>query len=104
MIALIKMFFWYSNIIAISCLAVISIIYYLKHKNKGSLLLCIGVLITTLGVLLQQLIPFASISLNEAGEIMSSSGPPLFWYTGSVLTSVGLIIIVIGFSLVAFKK
>jgi uncharacterized membrane protein len=98
---------WFSLIvgwITLPCLAIISIFFYKKHKNQGRLSLTIGIITITLGHLIQLFSPFSRMTLDEAGNILSSSGPQLSWYAGSIITSIGLLITVIGFGLITFKN
>jgi hypothetical protein len=53
--------------------------------------------------LIQIFFPFGKITMDEAGKILSSSGAPLGWYIGSIITSIGLIITVLGFALITWK-
>lgn len=89
--------------ITISCLAIIAIFFYRKQRTKESLIFAFGIVLTAFGSLIQAFTPFGKITMDEAGKILSSSGPPLSWYTGSIITSVGLIITMVGFALVTWK-
>lgn len=96
-------FSFYVSWIALPCLAIIGILFYRKQKTKESLTFASGIVLTALGSLIQVFSPFGKISIDEAGKVLSSSGPPLSWYTGSIVTSIGLIITVVGFALVTWK-
>lgn len=85
------------------CLAIIGIFFWTKQRTLESLVLATGFVIVVLGSLIQTFFPFAKISMDEAGKILSSSGAPLIWYTGSIMISIGLIITVVGFALVTWK-
>lgn len=91
--------FW----IALPCLAVIAILFHRKQKTKESLIFTLGIVLIAFGSLIQAFTPFGKITMDEAGKILSSSGPPFSWYTGSIITSVGLIITMVGFALVTWK-
>lgn len=90
--------------IALPCLAIIGILYHRKHKTKESLIFVSGIALTAVGALIQAFSPFKKLTIDVAGKMFSSSGPPLGWYTGSILFSVGLIITVVGFALMTWKK
>ena len=89
--------------IAIPCLAIIGIFFHKRQKNAESLILASGIALMAIGELTQLFSPFGKATLNAMGKVLSSSGPPLSWYTGSILTSIGLIVTTVGFALVARK-
>ena len=93
----------YVSWIAIPCLAIIGILFHRKRKTKESLIFASGIVLTACGSLIQIFFPFGKITMDEARGILSSSGAPLGWYTGSIITSIGLIITVLGFALVTWK-
>ena len=98
---------WFSVIIgciALPCLAILSILFYKKQKNQGSLTLTMGVITMTLGQLIQLFSPLGKMTLNVAGNILSSSSTPLSWYAGSVIFLLGLLITVVGFGLIIFQN
>jgi len=88
---------------AIPCLAIISIIFSMKQNTKESLILSFGIVFVAVGSLVQIFSPFENIKLDAAEKVLSSSGPSLSWYTGSIISSLGLIITVVGFALVTWK-
>jgi hypothetical protein len=88
---------------AIPCLAIIGIIFWIKQRTKESLIFSTGIVLIALGSLTQIFSPFGRITMDEAGEILSSSGPPLSCYTGSIITSVGFIVTVVGFAAVTWR-
>lgn len=96
-------FSFYVTWTAIPCLAIIGIIFWLKQSTKESLIFASGIVLIALGLLIQIFSPIRNLTIDEAGKILSSSGPPLSWYTGSIITSVGLIVTVVGFALVTWK-
>jgi len=75
---------------AIPCLAIISVIFSIKQRTKESMILSSGIILVAVGVLFQVFSPFAS-------------EPPLRWYTGSIISSIGLIVTVVGFALVTWR-
>ena len=83
---------------------ILSFIFYLKNKCYQRLLFFIGLLMIGIGTLIQTNTPLKKITINEAGKILSSSNTPLIWYIGSVTVSIGLIVSVIGFALIVFRK
>jgi hypothetical protein len=89
--------------IAIPCLAIIGIFFYKRQKTTETLTLASGIALMTVGELTQLFSPFGHATIDAMGKVLSSSGPPLCWYTGSILTSIGLIVMTIGFALVARK-
>ena len=93
----------YSGWIAIPCLAIIGIVYWLKQKTIESFILTYGIVILALGSLMQVFSPFLKMTMDEIGNVVSSSGPPLIWYAGSIIGSFGLVVTVIGFALVTWK-
>ncbi len=90
---------WFS----IPCLAVIGIIFFRKQKTKESFVFSSGIVLIATGSIIQVFSPFGKMTFDEAGKALSSSGPPVSWYTGSLITSLGLVVTVIGFALVAWK-
>ncbi len=88
---------------AIPCLAIIGIFFYKREKTTASLILASGVTLMAIGELTQLFSPFRKATIDTMGKILSSSGPPLSWYTGSIIFSIGLIVTTIGFALVASK-
>ncbi len=89
---------------AIPCLAIISIIFSMKQSTKESMVLSSGIVLVAVGSLIQIFSPFGKkMKLDAAENVLSSSGPPLSWYTGSIISSVGLIVTVVGFALVTWK-
>jgi hypothetical protein len=96
-------FSFYVTWLTIPCLAIIGIIFWIKQSTKESLVLASGIVLIALGSLVQIFSPFRKVTMNEAGKILSSSRPPLSWYTGSIVTSVGLIVTVVGFAFVTWK-
>ncbi len=97
------LFSFYAAWISIPCLAIISIIFYLKQGTKENLVFASGIVLVAVGSLIQTFSPFGRIKMDEAGNILSSSWPPLTWYIGSIITSVGLIVTVVGFAAVTWK-
>jgi hypothetical protein len=98
---------WFSVVIGwigLPCLAMLSILFYKKQKFQGSLILAVGIITMTLGQLIKLLTPFGEMPLDEAGNILSSSGSPFNWYTGIFIFSLGLLTAVIGFALITFKN
>ncbi len=89
--------------VAIPCLAIISVIFCIKQSTKESLIFASGIVLIALGLLIQIFSPFGRITMDEAGKVLSSSAPPLSWYAGSIITSIGLIVTVVGFALVTWK-
>jgi hypothetical protein len=96
-------FSFYVVWVSIPCLAIISIIFFMKQRTKESLVFTSGIVLIALGTLIQIFSPFGKLAMDEAGKILSSSGPPLSWYTGSIITSIGLIVTVVGLALVTWK-
>jgi len=103
MTKLAHLFSVYASWIAVPCLAIIGILFHKKQKTKESLIFASGIMLIAVGLLIQIFFPFGKITMDEAGKILSSSGPPLCWHTGNVIFSIGLIITVIGFALVTLK-
>lgn len=93
----------YVTWIAIPCLALIGILFHIKQKTKESLIFASGIVIIALGSIIQVLSPFHKMTLDEAEKVLSSSGPPLSWYIGSITISIGLIVAMIGFALVTWR-
>jgi uncharacterized membrane protein len=96
-------FSFYVTWVAVPCLAIIGIIFWIKQRTKESLVFASGIVLIAFGSLIQIFSPFARMTVDEAGKILSSSGPPLSWYTGSIIVSIGLIVTVVGFALVTWK-
>lgn len=93
----------YSAWIAVPLIAVIAIYFHFKNKTTPTLVLAIGFSLVAIGAILQIFVGAGSASFDEIGNMLSSSGPPMSWYLGSIITSTGLLITLVGFSLVAFK-
>lgn len=85
------------------CLAIIGVIFFAKQRTTESFVFASGLVLLTLGAVIQLFFPFGRMTLDEAGNVMSSSGPPLIWYAGSIVVSVGLVVTVIGFAVVTWK-
>jgi hypothetical protein len=83
---------------------VLSFIFYLKKKCYQRLILFIGLFTVGLGTLIQVLTPVNKMTFDEAGNILSTGNTPLVWYTGSIIFNMGVIISVLGFALIVFKK
>lgn len=96
-------FSFYVAWVSIPCLAIIGIIFCIKQSTRESLIFASGIVLIAVGSLIQIFSPFGRIKMDEAGKILSSSGPPLNWYAGSIITSIGLIVTVIGFAIVTWK-
>jgi len=75
---------------AIPCLAITSVIFSIKQNTKESMILSSGLILVTVGSLFQFFFPFAS-------------EPPLSWCIGSIISSIGLIVTVVGFALVTWR-
>ena len=93
----------YTTWAAIPCLAIIGIVFSIKQNTKESLIFATGIVLVAIGSLMQLLSPFQRMTMDQVGKILSSNGPPLSWYSGSIITSLGLIITVVGFALVTWK-
>jgi hypothetical protein len=93
----------FTSLVAIPCLSIIGIIFYLRQKTTGNLILASGLVLIAIGALTSFFSPFRRMTFDAAGKLLSSSGPPLSWYTGSILTSIGLIATTVGFALVTIK-
>ncbi|MHA2218179.1 MAG: hypothetical protein ACXACY_19760 [Candidatus Hodarchaeales archaeon] len=96
----------YSVIISwlvIPCLAIIGIFFYKKQKSRNSLIFATGIVVMAFGQLMILFSPFQKMTFDEVGNMLSSSGPPLSWYGGSILFSTGLIITTVGFALITFQ-
>lgn len=89
--------------VSIPCLAMISIIFCIKQSTKESLIFASGIVLIAIGSLIQIFSPFGRVTMDEAGKVLSSSGPPLSWYAGSIITSIGLIVTLVGFAIVTWK-
>ena len=100
----VRIFSFYAPLIVLPILGIISVIFYRKQKTKGKLLFSIGMILMNVGSFVQLFIPYAAVYLNEAGEIESFNGVPLSWHLGCFLFSLGIIVAVIGFSLITFKE
>lgn len=96
-------FSFYVTRAAVPCLAIIGIIFWIKQSTRESLVFASGIVMITIGLLIRIFSPFTRITMDETGKILSSSGPPLSWYAGSIITSIGLIVTVVGFALVTWK-
>jgi uncharacterized membrane protein len=89
--------------VAVPSLAITGIVFWTKQRTKESLVFASGIVLIALGSLIQVFSPFAKMTMDEAGKILSSSGPPLSWYTGSIVVSIGLIVTIVGFASVTWK-
>ncbi|HNW91873.1 MAG TPA: hypothetical protein PKM88_03070 [bacterium] len=89
--------------LAMPFLTVIGIVFCSKQKTLGSKVLASGLALMTIGSLLSLFSPLGTCSVDEMGRTLSSSGPSLSWYVGSIVTSIGLIAAVFGFALVTWK-
>jgi hypothetical protein len=89
--------------IAIPCLAISGICFYIRQKDIESLILASGIALLAIGELTQLFSPFSKMTIDAMGKMLSSSGPPLSWYTGSIIISIGLIVTAVGFALVTRK-
>ena len=97
---------WFSVLSGYICLpamAVLAIVFYLKNKNKNILVFAIGLSLMVIGQLAMSFFPYASIGLDEFEKIMSESGPPLSWYFGNIIFSLGLLTSVAGLWLITFR-
>lgn len=103
MAKLAHLFSVYVICVTVPCLAIIGIIFCKKQNTKESLIFTSGIVLIMIGSLIQFFSPFGKITTDEAGKILSSSGPPLSWYTGSIITSIGLIVTTVGFAIVTWK-
>ncbi len=98
---------WFSMIsiwIAIPSLTVLGIIFYFRKRSLPRLVLASGLLMVAIGTVIQSTSSLARITFDEIGNVLSSQGPQSVWYIGSVLVSLGLNIIVLGFALVVFME
>ncbi len=88
---------------AIPCLAIIGTVFSMKRRTKESQILSSGIVLIAVGSLFQVFSPFGKMKIDAAGKILSSSGSPLSWYTGSIISTLGLIVTVVGFALVTWR-
>jgi hypothetical protein len=82
---------WYSLYVAwvtIPLFGAISIVFHVKRRTVPTLFLCIGLCLVTLGSLIQVFAGAGAATFDEFGNILSSSGPTIFWYLGSVFSRV----------------
>ncbi|MDO9079914.1 MAG: hypothetical protein Q7U44_03870, partial [Desulfuromonadales bacterium] len=96
---------WYSlcsALIAIPLIGIVSIVFHFKNKIASTLILAIGLNLVVLGGLIQIFTGAGEATLDEMGNFLSSSGPPISLYLGSIISSTGLLVTVVGFALVAF--
>jgi hypothetical protein len=84
------------NMILALCASIIGIIFWKKQRTKESMVFVLGILIAALGPLIK-IISVLRQTLSK--EILS----PELWHIGSVITSIGLIVTVVGFALVTWK-
>ncbi len=89
---------------AIPCLAIIGIVFGIKQRTKESQILSSGIILIAVGSMFQVFSPFSRMKIDVTGKILSSSGPPLSWYTGSIISTLGLIATVVGFALVTRRS
>jgi len=95
-------FSFYSALIAVPLFAVVAIYFHIKSRTTPTLVLAIGLCLVPIGALLQLFVGAARATFDDMGNMLSHSGPPAAWYIGSIISSTGLLITVMGFALVAF--
>jgi len=84
------------NMISAFCALIIGIIFWKKQRTKESLVFALGILLVALGYLIKI---FSVLRQALSKEIFS----PELWQIGGVITSIGLIVTVVGFALVTWK-
>jgi hypothetical protein len=91
------------DLISVICASIIGIIFWRKQKTKESIVFVLGILLVAFG----ELIRFFTIlkqTLKYVEYNTPSSSTVLFtWHIGAVISSIGLIVTVVGFALVTWK-
>ncbi len=82
---------------------IFAIIFHIKIKSNASFIFSLGFILLLIGSLFQFMFPFSSVKLNEAGQVISKSGPNYIWYFGISFSLISLILITIGFAWYVFK-
>lgn len=97
-----SLFIKYAGMLAIPCLLVIAIAYMIKQRDRNAVFLGLGIIIMSVGFLLQRFVPAAQLTLDDSGN-MIASGTPVLWTIGALFTSLGLIVTTIAFGLTTFQ-
>ena len=98
---------WFNFIVSLvsaPCLALTGVFFYRKKRSYPRLMMACGLIFIFLAMIVQYYSPRASITYEQFKNIISSEGPRLSWYYGSLLNSFGLIVTVVGFAIETFKK
>lgn len=91
---------YYVHLILVICAPIIGIIFWIKQRTKESLLFALGILLLPLGELIM-IFTNLWVMLMDNPEKMHEL--PLTWYIGHEVSSIGIIVTVVGFALVTWK-
>ena len=100
---MIEQIIWINFIIpwmSVPTMAIIGILFHIQRKTKGSLILAIGYSAILIGIIIELIFPQTFETMEEATQVLETSGPQLLWFIPSVITSIGMILATIGFGLV----
>jgi len=89
---------------ALISLMVMGLLIYKRQNNKRSMMFLSGITVLAVGQVIQEFSPAAKLIFDGAGNPVSISDTSIIWYAGSILSSIGIIISILGFGWVTLTN
>jgi len=90
--------------VALISMTIMGLLIYKRYDNKKALIFLFGIIAVSIGQVIQEFAPTARLVFDQSGTPISISKTSGIWYMGSFLSSIGILISMAGFGLVAFTK
>lgn len=99
----------YADMVVLACLLICSIIFYRKQQSQTALIICLGMIVTSIGFILKFINVSTEISREYdpvSGAVTSETGNAGLWFavTRNIIFWLGNLIFAVGFAKLALQK
>jgi len=90
--------------VALLTMMIMGTLIYERQKDTKSFVFIFGLMSCAVGQIIQVFIPAGRLVFDGAGTIVAVTETPMGWYMGSILSSTGIFISVVGFGLITLMR